>query len=438
MQRAGIPEVASGLYVQQIGSGNMLLNVNSQKPFNPASTMKLLTTQAGLELLGPEFTWKTQAYIDGTIVDGVLQGDLIFKGSGDPKLVLENFWLFLRQIRQAGIRDIHGDVVLDRSLFAQTYYDANLFDGAPLRTYNAGPDALLLNYKALTFRFRPDAQLGQVAVMVDPPMSGHSVQAPRLAQGNCGAWPGQLKASFEGSRSAFNGSMAASCGPRIWQVHPHLISDNDYFGGVFRQMWNDLGGRFSGAVRSGQVTPMAQLLTEWESASLAEISRDINKSSNNVMARQLLLTLAAQRVAIPATTEGGATVIRGWMAAKNISAPELVVENGAGLSRQAQVSAQTLGRSLASAYEAPTMPEFMSSLSLVGRDGTMRRRLKSSGVAGRAHVKTGSLNAVRAIAGYVQAASGRRYVVVFLVNHPNAAAVPAAQDALLQWVYQNG
>lgn len=438
MQRAGIPQDASGLYVQQLGSGNMLLNVNGQKPFNPASTMKLLTTQAGLELLGPDFTWKTQAYVDGALSDGVLRGDLIFKGSGDPKLVLENFWLFLRQIRREGVQDIQGDVVLDRSLFASVHYDANLFDGAPLRTYNAGPDALLLNHKALSYHLRPDAQQGRVAVTVDPPLADHAILAPRLVQGGCGAWQTQLQASFEESRSAFNGSMAASCGARIWHVHPHQLSNNAYFGAIFRQMWSDLGGRFSGAVRSGQVTPMAQLLTQWESGPLAEISRDINKASNNVMARQLLLTLAAQRMTVPATTEDGATVMRGWLAARNIPAPELIVENGSGLSRQAQVSAQTLGRSLASAYDAPTMPEFMSSLSLVGRDGTMRRRLASTGVAGRAHVKTGSLNAVRAIAGYVLAASGRRYVVVFLVNHPNAAAAPAAQDALLQWVYQNG
>jgi D-alanyl-D-alanine carboxypeptidase/D-alanyl-D-alanine-endopeptidase (penicillin-binding protein 4) len=184
-------------------------------------------------------------------------------------------------------------------------------------------------------------------------------------------------------------------------------------------------------------------VAEWQSVTVPEVIRDINKFSNNVMARQVLLTIAATVGAAgsetaAADTAAGARAVGNWLVGKGIAAPELVIDNGSGLSRIGRVSAATLGGLLASAYQSPTMPEFISSMPLVGYDGTMRKRLKDREVAGQAHVKTGSLNNVRAIAGYVLASSGKYYVVVFLINHPNAAAGQAAQDTLLQWVYDRG
>lgn len=184
--------------------------------------------------------------------------------------------------------------------------------------------------------------------------------------------------------------------------------------------------------------PDAWLLAQRESVSLAEVVRDINKYSNNVMARQLLLTLGARYTGQAATAAGGAEVIKTWLAARNIAMPELVIDNGSGLSREGRISAGSLGRLLQAAFRAPTMPEFVASLPLVGQDGTMRKRLNGDTVSGNAHIKTGYLNEARTIAGYVQAASGKRYVVVFLVNHPNAGRAAEAQDLLLKWVYENG
>jgi D-alanyl-D-alanine carboxypeptidase/D-alanyl-D-alanine-endopeptidase (penicillin-binding protein 4) len=156
------------------------------------------------------------------------------------------------------------------------------------------------------------------------------------------------------------------------------------------------------------------------------------------MARQLLLTIAAETGGTPATPERGAAAIRGWLASKAIDAAPLIMENGSGLSRVERVSAGMMGRMLVAAYQSPVMPELISSLPLVAYDGTMRKRLTTQTVAGRAHIKTGSLNDVRAIAGYVLAASGKRYVVVCIINHANAGAGQSAHDALLQWIYENG
>jgi len=186
LQRADIPLAASGIYVQEVGDAPALVASNDMAPFNPASTMKLVTSDAALEILGPTFSWKTQAYSTGTLQGDVLHGDLIIKGSGDPKLVLENFWLFLRRIRARGIREIQGNVLLDRSFFEDRAYDAAAFDGDPAKPYNVGPDALLLNYKAMGFRFTPDPATRSVQVTIDPPLAPYNVAAPRLTNGDCG------------------------------------------------------------------------------------------------------------------------------------------------------------------------------------------------------------------------------------------------------------
>ena len=438
LARAGIPFNAVGVFVQDVNVGKPSIVLNPAVPFNPASTMKLVTTNAALDLLGPTFTWKTQAYITGSQTGDVLQGDLIIKGGGDPKLVLENFWLFLRRIRASGIREIRGNLLLDRSVFEEGSYDPALFDGDPLKPYNAGPDGLLLNYNAITFKFQPDEASGLVKVATDPPMAGYPVNGPRLTNGDCGDWHGKLQPVIEDRSARFSGGFSASCGERTWYVHPYPMSHVQYFGAVFRQMWSDAGGVFKGEVKNDVMPADARLIAEWQSPALSEVIRDINKYSNNVMARQLLLTLAADVYKRPGNPERGASVIKGWLNSKGIDVQGVTIDNGAGLSRLERISAGVMGQMLVAAFRSPTMPEFISSMPLVGYDGTMRRRFNGRNVAGNAHIKTGSLNDVRSMAGYVLAASGRRYAVVCLINHVNAPRSQEAQDALLQWVYERG
>jgi D-alanyl-D-alanine carboxypeptidase/D-alanyl-D-alanine-endopeptidase (penicillin-binding protein 4) len=437
LQRAEIPTEAVGVFVQEV-NGPVLVAKNESAPFNPASTMKLVTSDAALEVLGPTFTWKTRAYTNGVLRADVLRGDLHIRGGGDPKLVIENLWLFLRRIRAKGIRDIQGDVVLDRSLFENAAYDSAAFDGDPLKPYNVGPDALLVNFKALTLRFAPRANGHAIDVSLDPGLAAFSVHAPRLLPGDCGDWRAKLQPVIDENGIRFNGGYPASCGEKYWSIHPYQLSHVKYFDLVFRKLWTELGGRFAGAVREGPVPETAWQVAEWESAALAEVIRDINKYSNNVMARQLLLTLASQVTQLPGNTERGGAVVRTWLSHKGIDAPELSIENGAGLSRTERVSAMTMGHLLTAAFRAPTMPEFIASMPLAGLDGTMRRRLNGQTVTGKAHLKTGTLDNVRAVAGYVLAASGKYYTVVFLVNHANARNAVDAQDALVQWVYERG
>ena len=437
LRQARIPLRNVGVFVQAVDVNQPLLSHNALAAFSPASVMKLLTTDAALELLGPTYSWKTQAYIDGSLSNGVLNGDLSIKGSGDPKLVMENFWLFLRQIRAKGVREIHGNLVLDRSVFEETIYDPAQFDGYPQKPYNVGPDALLLNYKTLTLHFMPDAAGNQVNVSVDPPLAGYTITPPKLSQDSvCGDWKGKLQADVEAAATVFNGAYPVACGEQIWYLNPYRMSATQYFAAVFRQMWTELGGSLSGQVVAATVAPSARLLAEWQSPVVPEVIRDINKYSNNVMARQLLLTIGAQSGA--GNVAGGAHAIAGWLAAKGIATDDVLIDNGAGLSRSERLAPTTLGQLLLAAYHSAVMPEFIASLPLVGYDGTMRHRLRGEPVAGQAHIKTGSLDEVRSVAGYVQAASGKMYVVVCLINHANAAAGQQAQDALLQWVFEKG
>jgi D-alanyl-D-alanine carboxypeptidase/D-alanyl-D-alanine-endopeptidase (penicillin-binding protein 4) len=215
-----------------------------------------------------------------------------------------------------------------------------------------------------------------------------------------------------------------------------LYHPEDYVTGMVRQLWTEMGGWWGGTAREGLVSPAARLIYTHESEALAEAVRDINKFSNNVMARQLYLTLAAETGGAPARPEHALASIRQLLTLRGIKAPELVIENGSGLSRIERISAANLALLLQAAWRSAVMPEFVSSLPVVAADGTMKKRLRGERVAGQAHIKTGLLNDARAMAGYVLDRSGKRHVVVMLINHPNAPQADAAQDALLAWVYE--
>ncbi len=432
---AGIPLTAVAIVVQDIAGGRPLLAVNPAAPMNPASTMKLVTTYAGLELLGPAFKWRTEAYLGGPLRDGVLEGDLALKGQGDPKLTLEAFWLFLRDLRARGLKDIRGDLVLDRSHFAARDFDATRFDGDGLRPYNVGPDALLINFKAVRFNFVPEPERRIARIFAEPRIV-EVTGTLRLAEGGCGDWRERMKADFQSQppspRAVFSGTYSTACGEHDW--HVAMLSPTQYAGSLFRLLWGELGGILGGSARDGTAPPGKPFAT-LESPSLSETVRDINKYSNNVMARQLFLTIAADQAGVPGTTANAQRAIKAWLATKGLDFPELVMENGAGLSRIERISAQSLASLLVAAFRSPVMPELLASLPLVAVDGTMRKRMKSESIAGQAHIKTGSLSDVRAIAGYVLDRNGRRQAVAMIVNHPNAQQSQAAQDALLNWVY---
>lgn len=435
LKQAGIPLSAVGIVVQQTGARAPLVSVNAKQAMNPASTMKLLTTYAGLELLGPAYAWKTEAYLDGELKDGVLRGDLVLKGYGDPKFTIEQFWLWLRELRARGLRDIRGDLVLDRSFFDLPPHDPAAFDNDPVRAYNVGPDALLLNFNTLRLRYLPDGN--GMKIISEPALEGIRLDnrlAPRPAPG-CGNWDDTILVQPEGDRVVLQGGYPGECGEREHNLS--VVSHTRYVDGMFRALWQELGGTLQGKVRDGNTAQNARLLSTHHSAPLAEVIRDINKFSNNVMARQLFLTLGTATGESPATFDRSVLAVRNWLTGKKMDFPELVLENGAGLSRMERISALHLARLLQSAAQSPLSAELAVSLPILGVDGSVKKRLKESPSAGHAHLKTGTLEGVKTIAGYVRSRAGMEWIVVFLINHPNARLGQDAQDALIEWVQQH-
>jgi D-alanyl-D-alanine carboxypeptidase/D-alanyl-D-alanine-endopeptidase (penicillin-binding protein 4) len=401
---------------------------------NPASTMKLVTTYSALHLLGPAFTFRTEVYADGPVSGDVLRGTLFVRGGGDPKLVIEDLWLMVNRLRGFGIRDIRGDVVLDKSMFDPLPHDPGEFDGEEGRAYNVGPDALLVNFKSIAITFVPDPLAKVARVVVVPEVAG--LKAPRTVpavEGGCGDWRARLGADIDDPMNVrFRGAYPLACGERA--IYLGALDHTGYFGAVFRAMWEREGGTWTGHAREGRVAPAARLVAAQESPPLAMLIRDINKFSNNVMTQQLFLTMGAAS-GEPGNPARGGAAVRNLLSSRGIDVPGLVLENGCGLSRVERISAGSLANVLGDAWKSQWMPELMASLPISGVDGTMKGR---NVPVGAAHMKTGLLEDTRAVAGYVLAASGRRYVVVGIINHPNARSGTGAHDALIEWVFRTG
>ncbi|MEC5399330.1 D-alanyl-D-alanine carboxypeptidase/D-alanyl-D-alanine endopeptidase [Uliginosibacterium sp. H1] len=421
---AGIPESAITVWIAPAQGGTASLQHNAIQPFNPASLIKLLTTQAGLEMLGPNWRWQTTARLGAPLQDGVLRGPLHVIASGDPTLTWDRLGAWLRDWRARGLRDIRGDIVIDAGRFTAPPRPSTLADddGAQ-RAYNAQPSALLANFNALSVRLAPAAN-GIDAVSLVPSANLRIVNRLRAVPGPCPDWRGRmdtpLTADSRGLQLVLDGQMPASCGERILNLA--VPEGLQWPEGIVRQLWQEMGGNWQGRLREGPAPLDAAVFSAWDSPPLAEAVRDINKFSNNVMARALYLSLGGGN-----TTDAG-TTLRTWLKAQGMDFPELVLENGAGLSRQERISAAHLGALLQHAFGSPRMPELMASLPVAGLDGTARRRFDGRPDSGRAYLKSGSLRDVAGLAGYVLDDSGRWQALVVIINQPNVGNV----DALLQ------
>ncbi len=436
-----LPESAVSVMVQAVDAREPILALNIDAPRNPASTIKLVTTFAALDVLGPLHRWRTEAYALGPVSGGVLDGDLLLKGYGDPYLVEEEMWKFAGELRRRGLQRITGRLVIDDSHYAPVSRDAGSFDGQPLRLYNVQPNALMVNFKAFTFTFTPRGDGGGVLVRANPALPNlEIVNQLALVRAKCRGVLAAVRMSIPDpanpDRVVFSGNYPAACGE---QTLPRTaMAPASYAYGLFKAVWAQWGGQIDGGVTHGLKPPGARPYATWYSPPLAELIRPLNKWSNNVMADAMLYGLAAESFPPPLSPDQGAAVVKAYLAKAGLPARELVMENGSGLSRISRISARTMGGLLLHAYRSPYMPEYLASLSLSGLDGTMRNRFKHAPEMGRMHLKTGHLNDVAAVAGYVLGASGKTYVVTLLVNHPtvNRGGGSELINALLRWTYQ--
>jgi serine-type D-Ala-D-Ala carboxypeptidase/endopeptidase (penicillin-binding protein 4) len=433
--RAQLPEDSLYAWVAPVEGGPAWLAHQSDTLAHPASVMKVVTSIVALDRLGPLFQWRTPVYADSTGSSGSGSGHLYVQGRGDPRLVNERLWLLLRQVMAVTGPELRGDLVLDRSAFAIPAVDPGAFDGEPLKPYNVRPDALLVNQKSLLLSLRPDAARGVARVASDTALAG--VQWPAtvpLVGGACQDWRAGLKLDVSDPlRPRFGGGLPVACGEKVWPLAwPDAAGFNAR---AIEAQWLALGGKLRGRVREGPVPAGAVLVAEGVSPALPEVLRDMNKHSNNAIAQHLMLALSpgqAAQPAQPATWEGARAEVQALVQSHGCRDDELVIDNGSGLSREERISPRCLGRLLQWAWTQPWMPELLGSLPVAGIETTARR---VTSAAGRAHLKTGSLNNVAALAGVVHGADGQRHAVVVMLNHPLAAGAEARAvlDAVVGW-----
>ena len=434
-----LPHDSVSIHVENLDSGDVVLRWHEDVARNPGSTIKLLTTLVALDVLGPTYTWQTDVYALGEIENGRLEGDLLLRGNGDPFLVTERVWQMLRQIRQTGIREIGGDLLLDDSYFDVSAHDPAVFDRQPLRAYNVAPNALLVNFKAVRYWFESDHEANRVRIWTDPPLANlRLVNRLTLAPGSCRGYQRGITVTANETIDTitFSGKFPGGCDR--YSMDRVALGHNGFAYGLFKALWEESGGMLEGNWKNAVAPEDSEPVVEFRSLSLFEVIKRINKHSNNVMARQLLYTLSAEVLGEPGTEAGGRKVVGDWLLQKGFDFTELAFDNGAGLSRDARMTAADFGALLRYAWEQPYMPEYLASMSLAGLDGTLRYRLDKGPLQGSAHLKTGSLDHVAAISGYLQSRTGKRYAVVMLQNHNDVHRGPGeeVQEALMRWLYE--
>lgn len=432
-----LPESSLSLVVQEV-NGPRLFAIGPETPRNPASVMKLVTTYAAISRLGPNYVWNTDFLIDAssrTDAQGVLSGPLYLRAGGDPILQLKDVWRLMRDLRLRGIREI-SDIVVDRSVFGDVTIDPAQFDGAGDRPYNASPDAFMVDFGAVRLVFTPDPATKSWKSFIDPPLPGIVLDNNvEWSDAKCPGSPAiSTDTSIQGGtvRIRVSGRAAGSCGE--FDVFRLAFSQQEFGAKLLKTIWQEVGGSLTGQVRNGTVPADAVAIASHQSPPLSEVIRLINKKSNNVMTRVLLLTLGAEAGRKPATVESSVQVALSVLARQGLEMKGMVLDNGSGLSRVGVVSASSLSDMLHKAWLSPVMPEYVSSLSILGIDGTSRNRLRDPSTRSMAHVKTGSLRDVRSIAGYVWGASGKRYIVVSMVNHERAFDARSFENALITWL----
>jgi D-alanyl-D-alanine carboxypeptidase/D-alanyl-D-alanine-endopeptidase (penicillin-binding protein 4) len=463
LEKNQIPKDAISISVAEIEGARpgtviskTLLDWRSQQAMNPASTMKLVTTLAGLDILGPQYRWRTNIYTDGFIRQGTLKGNLYLQGTGDPKLIPEELAKMMKALQNLGIQKIDGNLFFDRSAFAPNVMEHNTIDGESLRAYNVPPDQLLYAFRTLSFQLGKSRTADFIDISYTPPLSQLKVvNQIQLVDQSCDSWKTNIRFNLdtEGDGAAtnqpltaqFSGGFPKSCKDVNYNVV--ALDANTFLTQGFAAAWELAGGSWAQAPtgKSGNVPFASRLILQFEGITLADDVLDINKYSNNVMARQLMLTLALQKMGKPATAENGEIVIRSWLKELGLQFPELVIENGSGLSRKESISAEHLNQLLVTARNLSVADTFYNSLPIAGTDGTMRNRLMTHlrkflhlKKKPEARIKTGSLADVRTISGYVISKSGKMYAVTSFINHPNSWRGLEAHDQLLAWLLDDG
>lgn len=451
LRSAGLPLSSVAFVVMRPEDGATIWAATPERPMQPASTMKLLTSAVALDSLGRAYRGRSELRSSATVQGGTLAGDLVLRGLGDTDLDVDAFRSMLQALRNQGIDDIRGDFVLDRSWMSpeRPYLGVAPFDETPEFRYNVIPDAISLNTNLVQIEMV--AKADTLSARLATPLDGVSLtSALTLGDRACADWedgwltPVTSIAADGSPRIELRGEFPRNC---IATTQINVLDRTKFADRLFRALWRELGGRFSGSTREAVGPDDAKVLAEHRSRPLSEVLRDINKRSDNPVTRltYLALSRSASHASGAVDTNAGnreptvavsERVIRAWLRDNRIDDTGLVLENGSGLSRAERIQPQQLAEVLRVAWRRPWAPEFQASMPVAGLDGGLQRRLTQPALAGVARLKTGTLRDVTALAGYVPDRNGRNVIVVAMVNHPAATSKAArpALDALIEAV----
>lgn len=439
---SGIPLEHFGVFAEPVDGGTPLIRLNAEQPCVMASTAKTVTSMAALDLLGPRYRWQTRAYARGLMVEGHLYGDLILVGGGDVLLTTAALRDWFGEIQRLGVRHVHGRILLDRSAFRFEGRDFSTTpEPAPDRPHHVRPNGLTLEAGVVRVAVLP-TRGGRPAVQVVPPLQGVQLLNGVSSQGGCSA-----SAVFRPRERqlAVQGHWAPGCGEQDLAFAPLPVEELTRR--AVGELWRETGGTLSAGVEDApedphrsSTTPLPRrgqalrLLSVHRSPELTQWVHGMNKVSDNLAARHLLLSLAPGFPGRSATLPAALQRLQDWLRRQGLAADDITLDNGAGLSRAERARPRALVQLLRQAWTARWAEPFIESLPLAGVDGTLAHRLTGARVQGRARLKTGTLLDVRALAGYVQDRRGHWHAMAALVHHPNAAAATPALDTLVQWL----
>lgn len=444
LARAELPLDALGVLAFPLEQPREALRLNAQRPMQPASTMKTVTTVVALDQLGINSRGRTELLVDTELEGDVLPGALYLRGGADAELDWAALWQLLRELREQGVREIRGGLVVDRTLFRPARPDigAPPFDATPEFQYNVIPDALYLNGALQGYALVADGQ--RLSARATPAWPGISVDASAvtLDERRCKDWDDEdfwkaprVVQTGDAVQISLQGSFPKHCRR---SVALNLFDRQWLTATALRQLWRELGGVLLGEDREAATPAGARVLALHQDRPLAELARGMMKRSDNPLARivYLRLGLAHPRAAeFERTQDAAEQMVRDWFAAKGIGDAGLVLDNGSGLSRSERITPAQMAGLLVAARQGPYWPELLTALPIAGLDGTLARRLKDGPAAGQARLKTGTLGNAVALAGYVRDAQQRLWVVSAMLNHPQAAKKGRpVLDALIDWI----
>ncbi len=421
----------TGVLVRDLETGQDLYTRDAAEPMNPASGSKLLTAAAALAALGPATVFQTE--LRGPAPEGsVLPGDLCLHGGGDPYFLERDLWELVRGLEERGLHELRGDLILDASRYDDRVwppaYDQKPSDAA----YQAPVAALALGFTSLELRVTPGTAVGEPARLTVAPLGAPVVidNTATTVRGRGARLSVTVVQAAGGDRVSLRGRIGLAQGERVYRrraTRPvRLVA------GVLERLLERAGLRLTGQIRYDLCPPAARVLAQHDSPPLRELVALMNKHSNNFMAEMLVKELAAAAGGKPASSARGVAELRRILEARQLWGRRMRVSNGSGLYDANRVTAQDMVGLLQDMAADPELgPEFLASLAVAGRDGSLRHRFDEPGArAGlqKVRAKSGTLARVSTLTGYAVADDGHRLAFSFLFEE--VESLPAATRAL--------